>query len=771
MRKTTLVIALTTLLSWASLSLHGQTLTGLQLWLKPDGLTNTVNLSKVSYWTNSVGSGSAATNDSLANQPTYVTGGLNGHPVVRFLDDGSNQAGNPNLDWLVSPLPLSGNSNSFTATIVFESQITGVRDTLIQQLGNGATIFYLQTNSVPSLNPQIISFASNRELPSPYSYAVRNWTILTIVQDAAAGTVTLYQNGFALTNTAIGTLNTLANAGWLLGCNKNKSTHGLNGDIAEVLIYDTALSDGDRGATENYLANKYGFVVFTDNFNTPDTFDLEADLATRQSGSAAPAGYYYNTAEITNNEVKLTLPVHSGFQTRVITPKVNFITNETGNFKLEYDITSLTQVGDCWAGLIIRSASQLANPIWGDGFNTIIRSNGNHIVFPGGFFGPPWFVGTFTNTTFPIHVELIANNNLLNYFINGEFIGNWQLPCGAANYISLSLGSDSANTVTFDNFSFTATPTAYELLPNLPSSLKLADTFNTADNADINDNLNARQTGSAANISWSTAGSTNSTLSIAGNTLFITNSPTPTQRAYGTVSPLVDFRQLEHLNSFRLRFKVSGTNSNNSNDTWIGLRLRDTQGGRTVDAADGGGTAINLFTGDGRWFLFQSVLGDTNAITFPASGAVTVADTYDFDVEVRNNVMRMKINGVPLLLGCGSETYLLSPAQTANFITLQCFAETSATDASATFDDFQFESLDPGFAIPTPSIADPAHIGSGFRFSVNADNNTFYAVDSTTDLGVPTWTYLGGFVGDGGLFNYTNSPATNAQQFYRVRVP
>ncbi len=773
MRKTSFVIALATLLACISFQVQAQTLTGLQLWLKPDGLTNTANLSKISFWTNSIGGGNDATNGIVANQPTYVASTLNGYPVARFRDDGSNIPSNPNLNWLVSPLPLSGNSNSFTATVVFESQITGARDTLIQQLGNGSTIFYIQTNGVPALNPNIDSFASGKEVPSPYSYSVRNWTILTLVQDAAAGTVTLYQNGFALTNTTIGTLTSLANAGWLLGCNKNKSTHGLNGDIAELLIYNSALSSGDRSTTENYLANKYGFVVLTDNFNTPDTSDLDADLVNRQSGSAATAPYYYTLAEITNNEVRLSLPVHVGFQSRIFTPQVNFITNESGNFKLSYDIPSLTAVGDVWAGVILRSASPLVNPVQGSGFNAIIRPIGLSIIWPDGASGPLYFA-TFTNT-FPLHVELIAANSVISYFINGQLLGSWPLACGSANYVSLSLGSDSANSLTYDNFSFTATPTASEVLPVLPSSLKLADTFNIPDNADINASLNARQTGSAATIPWSTTGSTNSTLSIGGNSLAITNTPGPGQRAYGLASPAVDFRQLEHLNSFRLRFTVTGGNTSIPNDTWIGLRLRDTRGGRTVDAADGGGTAINLFTGDGRWFLFQSVLGPTNVITFPASGTVTVAPSYDFDIEVRTNIMRMKINGQPILLGCGTEAFALSPAQAANFITLQCFAETSATGAYATFDDFKFESLDPGFTIPAPTIVNPAYgmlgTNSAFSLSVSSSNNIFYAVDRKTDLTLASWTYLGGLVGNGGLLNFTNSPVPNDAAFYRVRIP
>jgi hypothetical protein len=33
---------------------------------------------------------------------------------------------------------------------------------------------------------------------------------------------------------------------------------GLNGDIAEIIMYDTALSDTDRAAVETYLLAKWG---------------------------------------------------------------------------------------------------------------------------------------------------------------------------------------------------------------------------------------------------------------------------------------------------------------------------------------------------------------------------------------------------------------------------------------------------------------------------------------------------------------------------------
>lgn len=777
-RKIFFVIGLTTFLSSGVVSLTAQTTAGLQLWLKPDGLTNTANLSKVSYWTNSVGGGNDATNGIVVNQPSYLAGALNGYPVVRFNDDGSSATSNTNLNWLASGLPLSANSNSFTAVIVFESQITGQRDTLIQQLGNGNTIFYIQTNGVPALNPNIDSFASAKELPSPFAYPVRNWTILSLVQDAVAGTVTISQNGLVLTNTSIGTVATLANAGWLFGCNKNKNTHGLNGDIAEVMIYNQALNTSDLGNTTYYLAQKYGFVALTDNFNTADTGNLEADLGTRQSGSAAPAGYYWESGQIVGNQVRLEVTPGASFAAEHFTPKVDFVTNESGNFHLSYDVTSITNATgnpyNSWVGVVIRSATALANPVGPDGFNSILFYNGGSIEWINA--GQVSANGN-RGITPPYHIDLIANNNVLTYLINStNVVGAYSLPCGLANYVSLSVGTqpfDNA-TATIDNFAFTATPVASAILPTFAASLKLADSFSAADSADINATVAARQVGSAAPIMYSTNGNLNTVLSLTGNALLLTNSPGG-GTAVGMASPSVDLRQFEHLNSFRMRFTVAGANDATANDSWVGVRFRDTRVSRFVASTDGGGTAINLFPGDGRWYLWQSFLGATNTSGTVASGTVTASNSYAFDIEVRTNIMRVKVNGQPLQLGCGTETYQLSPAQAANFVTLQCLATASATAAYAQFDDFKFESLDPGFTVPSPTILNSDYTSAGpnsaFRLSLNSSNSIFYAVDSKTSLAAPAWNYLGGVVGNGALASYTNSPATNNLEFYRLRVP
>ena len=670
---------------------NNPTLTGLLLWLKPDGLTNSANLSPVSFWTNSVGTGNPATNGIAASQPIYLANGLNGYPVVRFKDDG-----NTNLHWLVSSLPNSANSNSFTAIVMFESQITGQRDTVLgQRGGNGQSLIYVQTNSAPSLNPNISSSASGKNLPVPQAYAVGNWTVLALVQNAAAGTVTLYQNGSVVTNTTIGNISALANAGWVLGCNNSLLGDGLNGDVAEVMVYGSALNALDLGSTTLYLQQKYGFSVLADNYNTPDTLNLDENLSTRQSGSDAPTGYWWQSAQIISNQVQLQLTT-STFVFETISPNVNFITNESGNFSFSYDINSFTtntsgNVFRTWAGLVIRGNVFGQLPETSPGFSSRIFGDGGSQEYING-----GYVSGVANRglTLPFHVNLSVVNNVLTYTINGTLVGVYNLPATGNNLISLSLAGDENVTAAFDNFAFSAIPVAPEILPEYPATVVLVDDFNTADSANINATVAVRQTGLAAPATYLTNGTVNTAVSITGNSLQLDLSPAGTE-AHGLVSPFVDFWPYEVLNSFRLSFTASGANDAAAFDSWVGVRFCAANSPEPVNAPVGSGMGLIIYPANGVWVMFDKNLQ-------VADGVVPISSSYAFEIQVVTNLLRIQINGQSLALGAGN-AYLLSPVQVANYVTLQSYADASVTTGVARFDDLRFELLDVGVPTPLPA--------------------------------------------------------------------
>lgn len=743
-------------------ALTGPATNGLVLWLTPETLTNTVAYSPVSTWASAVGTGNTATNGIAGSQPTFFPNGINGYPVVRF----ENSAALTNFQWLASPLSLNANSNSITAIVVFDSQITGARDSVLCQLGvNGQSLIYVQTNSAPAPTPSLGSSASGQNLPAAQIYTTRNWSILALVQNTAAGTLTLYENGSLIASNAIGTVSAPANAGWALGANSALTGDGLNGDIAEVMLYSAALNTADLASSTYYLKLKYGFMVLTDNFSTPDTMSLNDNLAARQSGVAAPAGYYWQQAQIVNNQVQLQV-ASSGIES--ISPNVNFLTNESGTFELSYDITSLTtNVGgnfNSWVGTVIRNGTFNSAPISPVGFDTRIFRNGGSIQDLSGVQTPDALGNR--GMTPPFRVKLSALNNVLSYRINDTLVGIYNLPAAAKNVVSISLWANEAATATIDNFSFTAIPQAKEILPSYPATAILSDAFQTPDNADINSTVAARQTGLAAPVIYV---GTNETVSITGNSLTMAPSDGTSYAA-----PALNVQPYEDANSFRLRFTAAGSSSG-AGDFWMGVRFCDNAiGPRFVNSTNTSALGLILFPGNGQWTLFDTSITNQQI----AAGFVTPAGSYAFDIQVVSNVLAIQINGQTLAVGAGNR-YSLA-ARTGNYITLQSRAATGVTGA-AQFDALLIESLQASgggpVTIPPPYIASISLAGSDLVINgTNGLAGASYITLTSTNVATPLnqWSPLGtNVLGANGPFtiNVTNAVTPGVpQQFYILRA-
>ena len=756
------------LLSLLGFTISAQTTNNLQLWLKPEGLTNTVAASPITFWTDSAGSGYHATNSSGTQRPTYDLNVANGYSAAHFTGDGAVSA---NLNYLQSPLPFNATTNPFTTFIVYKADFAGARDQLIHQIG-GYAILYLLPNSSP-LKTNLISNASGQlitnSLPNDST-----WKIISLVEDAT--TIKMYENGVLVGSAGL-TLPATATSGggWVFGARQDKTRFGFNGDIAEILVYNTNLNSNQLAVTENYLTVKYGLnktVLLSDNFDTlADPAGINDDLDLRQTGLLAPATYYTGggPVNITSGKINLDNSFPSGgYDFFYATSDLNILPYEAGaKIEIDFDIINfnaacLNNQNDSWASFSLSQYTVPGGPVtdWG----MLIRTNGTGFVF--GAFTP---ISVTPTNIYHVHMSIV--NGYVSLSLNGTDQGTSSILCPLTyqqSKMSFGLGSvnNGADAVTFDNL--LVTRSAIPPSP-LPPTLKLSDNFNSADSPDINANL-SRQVGPAAPSAWITNGNLNTALIISGNTLLMTNAPGGGV-AIGMASQSADFRQLEHLNSFKMSCTVSSTNDAGSNDSWVGLRFRDNTPSHFVADADGGGSGINFFTGDGRWYFWQSFLGATNTSAIVASGTVPVATNYLFEIEVRTNRMWMRINGLTLPLNCGDGVYNLPAYQAANFVTLQCLAQNPATTAYAAYDNFTFESLDPGFTVPSPTIINPAYANSAFKLSLNSVNPIFYAVDAKASLTAPAWNYLGGVVGNGGVVSYTNSPATSSPQFYRVRVP
>lgn len=73
--------------------------------------------------------------------------------------------------------------------------------------------------------------------------------------------------------------------------------------------------------------------------------------------------------------------------------------------------------------------------------------------------------------------------------------------------------------------------------------------------------------------------------------------------------------------------------------------------------------------------------------------------------------------------------------------------------------------------VPIPQAANPQVSGGAFQFSFTGEVDLTYTVQYTDSLDPPDWQTLTNFSGIGGLLQVIDEPLTNAQRFYRVKIP
>lgn len=216
--------------------------TNVELWLDADdSSTITLNGSTVSQWDDKSGNNYHISQATASNQPTYVSSVLNGRNIVRF--DGNDEL-------LNGSATVVGGSTNRTVFIVFNSTAGSLTYGVF--LGDSTS------------NGQ--SFGISREIAVRVNNGNRVWStgainsthsIVTIALDGTSTTdLSAWKNGSSLTasSTSVQTINTAA--GIIVG---NGTVGGdLTGDVAEVIVYSSALSTSDRESVESYLSNKWG---------------------------------------------------------------------------------------------------------------------------------------------------------------------------------------------------------------------------------------------------------------------------------------------------------------------------------------------------------------------------------------------------------------------------------------------------------------------------------------------------------------------------------
>lgn len=211
---------------------------GCQLWLDAAD-TSTVALNgstNVSLWIDKSGNGNTVTQDTSANQPTYVTNVVNGNPVIRF-------NGTSHVLQTTSFTSLGTNSVSFWL----------VERNLSNSGGGGAPFSF---NSGP--NGGIVFQNNNglQPLPNSVPYTSSVARIVFYNRTNTGSGDSTYLNGGVVTtrdDNTTGTYGTTFAVGMRI-----PSTIYTSGDICEILIFIGMPTTSQRQKVEGYLAWKWG---------------------------------------------------------------------------------------------------------------------------------------------------------------------------------------------------------------------------------------------------------------------------------------------------------------------------------------------------------------------------------------------------------------------------------------------------------------------------------------------------------------------------------
>ena len=223
--------------------------TNVELWLDAnDSSTITLNGSTVSQWDDKSGNNYHISQATASNQPAYVTSVLNSKNIVRF--DGVND-----IMSNASAQPVAG-SASRTIFYVFSCNSTF----------NGSNYEYgLYFGLASPVNGGVIAISQELAVRVSNGYRVFNQSnddgshaVISAVQDGTnVSNYSMWKNGSALSATTTRSRALNIGPGIHLGAHP-VIANWFDGDIAEVIVYSSALSTSDRESVESYLSNKWG---------------------------------------------------------------------------------------------------------------------------------------------------------------------------------------------------------------------------------------------------------------------------------------------------------------------------------------------------------------------------------------------------------------------------------------------------------------------------------------------------------------------------------
>jgi Concanavalin A-like lectin/glucanases superfamily len=210
---------------------------GMHLWLRTDaGIT--LNGNNVARWVDQSGNGRSAAMTIAARQPAYVLGGLNGWPVLRFAGAQSMV-----LDAATAP-------TTYTVFVVGKNSRADESFSMI--LGPGGSNPNNQLRWENGNQAMFVGLGNNLPVTNATVGNTRTYHALALRYDGS--TISSYRDGVLRSSSSHSTTGP-----WRLNqIGAYYDSFFMTGDLAEILIFNRALTEAERQSIGVYLRSKYG---------------------------------------------------------------------------------------------------------------------------------------------------------------------------------------------------------------------------------------------------------------------------------------------------------------------------------------------------------------------------------------------------------------------------------------------------------------------------------------------------------------------------------
>lgn len=250
-------------------------------WYKANSLSGSDGTA-IGTWTNTgTGSSLNLTQATGSKQPKIYNNQRNGYPVVRF--DGTDDALKT-----TTYRPITGTTNFSTFT-VFKYHGTGRYQWPWWEGNSGTSTSYgLFRNDASSAKNKAAWGLTSGTITGTTNIVTDRWYRITTTYNGSAHKMWETWDAGAYFGSAAKTGSNLNTGVLNVGCYYG-DTNYLNGDIAELIMYNSALSDADRQSVEAYLAAKYWSAAAS--FTTSSATGIRpCVVGFNGSGSSSPNG-------------------------------------------------------------------------------------------------------------------------------------------------------------------------------------------------------------------------------------------------------------------------------------------------------------------------------------------------------------------------------------------------------------------------------------------------------------------------------------------------